>query len=238
MYHRSEIFTNYTPPFYNSIWIILPLCKRCRVFIWHGFRYSIDMKTEIKKAEFVKGVIGDDYSLGDDLPQVAFFGRSNVGKSSVINSLINRKDLVRSSKKPGKTREANFFRIDETFYFIDFPGYGYAKCSQKDRDKLIKRILWYIQYSRVRPKVVVLIVDIQVGITLLDNEMIKTLKENKHQVIIVANKSDKLNQKELFWQISKTESKTPGFQILPYSAKTKKGKDKLLNEIFKYIAME
>ena len=190
---------------------------------------------EITKAEFIKGVIGDDYSLGDNLPQVVFLGRSNVGKSSAINSLLNRKDLVRSSKKPGKTREANFFRINDLFYFVDFPGYGYAKCSQKDRDKLIKRILWYIQYAKKKPQVVVLIIDIQVGITLLDNEMIKTLKENKHQVIIVANKADKLNQKNFARKISDIENGTPGFCVFPYSAKTKKGKDKLLSEIFKYL---
>ena len=192
----------------------------------------MSMKIEITKAEFIKGVIGDDYGLKDDLPQIVFFGRSNVGKSSVINSLVNRKDLVRSSKKPGKTREANFFLVNETFYFVDFPGYGYAKCSQKESDKLIKRILWYVQYAKKRPQVVMLIVDIQVGITALDSEMIKTLKENKHQVIIVANKMDKLNQKDLARKISNIENNTPGFYVLPYSAKTKKGKDKLLSEIF------
>ena len=80
-----------------------------------------------------------------------------------------------------------------------------------------------------------LIVDIQVGITALDSEMIKTLKENKHQVIIVANKMDKLNQKDLARKISNIENNTPGFYVLPYSAKTKKGKDKLLSEIFEYL---
>ena len=193
------------------------------------------MKKEITKAEFVKGVIGDDYSLGDDLPQVVFFGRSNVGKSSVINSLVNRKDLVRSSKKPGKTREANFFLINDNFYFVDFPGYGYAKCSQKDRDKLIKRILWYVQFAEERPDVVVLIVDVQVGITALDEEMLKTLKDNKHETIIVANKTDKLNQKDTARKILDIENKALGIRVLPYSAKTKKGKDKVLVEIFEYF---
>ena len=211
------------------------------VYPWHGFRYSIDIKMkisneiEITKAEFIKGVIGDDYGLEDDLPQIAFFGRSNVGKSSVINSLVNRKDLVRSSKKPGKTREANFFLVNGTFYFVDFPGYGYAKCSQKERDKLIKRILWYVQYAKKRPQVVVLIVDVQVGITALDSEMIKTLKENKHQVVIVANKIDKLNQKDLARKILDIKDEAPGFHVFPYSAKTKKGKDKVLIEIFEYL---
>ena len=190
---------------------------------------------EITKAEFVKGVIGDDYSLGNKLPQAVFFGRSNVGKSSAINSLVNRKDLVRSSKKPGKTREANFFLINDNFYFVDFPGYGYAKCSQKDRDKLIKRILWYIQFAEERPDVVVLIVDVQVGITALDEEMLKTLKNNRHETIIVANKTDKLNQKDLAKKLSDIEKQAPGFHIFPFSAQTKKGREKLLSEIFEYF---
>jgi len=190
---------------------------------------------EITKAEFVKGVIGDDYSLGNDMPQAAFLGRSNVGKSSVINSLVNRKNLVRASKTPGKTREANFFLVNDMFYLIDFPGYGFAKCSQKDRDKLIKRILWYIQYAEDKPEVVLLIIDIKVGMTVLDMEMIKTLKENKHEVIIVANKIDKLNQKEEAQKISEIEKGVPGFHVFPYSAKTKKGREKLLSEIFEYF---
>ena len=204
-----------------------------QIYICGGFRYSVDM--EITKAEFIKGVIGDDYSLGESIPQAVFFGRSNVGKSSVINSLVNRKDLVRSSKKPGKTREANFFLVNDKFYFVDFPGYGYAKCSQKDRDKLIKRILWYIQYAEERPDVVVLIVDIQVGITVLDEEMLKTLKDNKHETIIVANKIDKLNQKDLAKKLDNIKKQAPSFYIFPFSAKTKKGREKLLSEIFEYL---
>jgi len=190
---------------------------------------------EITKAEFVKGVIGDDYSLGNNMPQAAFLGRSNVGKSSVINSLVNRKNLVRASKTPGKTREANFFLVNDMFYLIDFPGYGFAKCSQKERDKLIKRILWYIQYAEDKPEVVVLIIDIKVGLTVLDMEMVKTLKENKHEVIIVANKIDKLNQKEEAQKISEIENDVPGFHVFPYSAKTKKGRERLLSGIFEYF---
>ena len=98
---------------------------------------------KISKAEFTKGVIGDDYSLKDNLPHVAFFGRSNAGKSSVINSLVGKKNLVKTSKIPGKTREANFFKINDSFYFVDFPGYGYAKRSISERNKMIKRIFWY-----------------------------------------------------------------------------------------------
>ncbi len=102
---------------------------------------------KIKKAVFVKGVVGDDYGTKGDLPHIAFFGRSNAGKSSLINSLTGEKNLVKVSKLPGKTREANFFRINDAFYLVDFPGYGYAKLSIAERNKIIKRIFRYIKLS-------------------------------------------------------------------------------------------
>ena len=190
---------------------------------------------KILKAEFVKGVIGDNYSLRDNLPQIAFFGRSNAGKSSVINSLVDKKDFVKVSKIPGKTREANFFRINNSFYFIDFPGYGYAKCSIKDRNKIIKRIFWYIKYSNVRPKVIFLIIDAKVGLTVLDYEMIKILEENKHQVIIVANKIDKLGKVAAGKQLSLIQKETLYISVLAYSAKTKEGKDEFIEKIMSFV---
>ena len=190
---------------------------------------------KILKAEFVKGVIGDNYSLRDNLPQIAFFGRSNAGKSSVINSLVDKKDFVKVSKIPGKTREANFFRINNSFYFIDFPGYGYAKCSIKDRNKIIKRIFWYLEYSNVRPKVIFLIIDAKVGLTVLDYEMIKILEKNKHQVIIVANKIDKLGKIATEKQLSFIQKETPYISVLAYSAKTKEGKDEFIEKIMSFV---
>lgn len=190
---------------------------------------------KISKAEFVKGVIGDDYGLGDNLPQIAFFGRSNVGKSSVINSLVGKKDLAKVSKIPGKTREANFFRINDSFYFVDFPGYGYAKRSMKDRNKMIKRIFWYVEYSNVRPKAVFLIIDVKVGLTVLDRDMIKILGENKHQVVIIANKIDKLRKIAAEKQLSSIQKEAPYAPVLPYSAKTKEGKDELIKKIMGFI---
>src|SRR4030042_4529408 len=190
---------------------------------------------EISKAEFVKGVIGDDYGLGDNLPQVAFFGRSNVGKSSVINSLVDKKDLAKVSKTPGKTREANFFRINDSFYFVDFPGYGYAKRSMKERDKMIKRIFWYVEHSNVRPKAVFLIIDVKVGLTVLDHEMIKILEENKHQIVIVANKIDKIGKIAAKKQLSSIQKEAPHTFVFPYSAKPKEGKDELIEKIMSFI---
>ncbi|MCK5590871.1 MAG: YihA family ribosome biogenesis GTP-binding protein [Candidatus Pacebacteria bacterium] len=191
----------------------------------------------IASAEFVKGVTGDDYMISDGYPQIAFLGRSNVGKSSVINSLLGRKSLVRSSSTPGKTREANFYRINNKFYFVDFPGYGYAKMSKKDRDRIAKRILWYIQYSTVKPESVMLVIDMQVGITDLDEEMLRILHSHGHEVNIIANKVDKLKQQEITKQLKKIHAKAGGVNIFMYSAKTKKGKNQVLEEIFKRVGL-
>lgn len=190
---------------------------------------------KISKSEFIKGVIGEDYSLKDNLPHFAFFGRSNVGKSSVINSLVGNKNLVKTSKLPGKTREANFFRINDSFYFVDFPGYGYAKRSISERNKMIKRIFWYLEFSDERPKAVFLIIDAKVGLTDLDREMIKTLKANKHQIIIVVNKIDKLGKMAREEQISLIQEEVGDIFILRYSAKTNEGKDDLIQTIASFI---
>ncbi len=189
----------------------------------------------ISKAEFVKGVIGDDYGSEDKLPHVAFFGRSNAGKSSVINSLVGRKNLVKISKVPGKTREANFFRINNSFYFVDFPGYGYAKLSIPQRNKIIKRIFWYVEFSQARPKAVFLIVDVSVGLTDLDRDMIKILEENKHQIVIVANKIDKLSKSVVERQLSLIQEDARNIPVLRYSAKTSEGKDELTQKIANFI---
>ncbi len=190
---------------------------------------------KISKAEFVKGVIGDDYGLEDNLPHIAFFGRSNTGKSSVINSLVGKKDLVKTSKIPGKTREANFFRINNSFYFVDFPGYGYAKRSMSERNKMIKRIFWYVEFSNARPKAVFLIIDANVGLTVFDWDMIKILKANKHQIVIIANKIDKLAKSAAGKQLSLIQKEARDIPVLGYSARTNEGKDELTQKIASFV---
>ncbi|MFC1663893.1 ribosome biogenesis GTP-binding protein YihA/YsxC [Patescibacteria group bacterium] len=190
---------------------------------------------KISKAEFTKSVIGDDYGLEDNLPHIAFFGRSNAGKSSVINSLVGKKDLVKISKMPGKTREANFFRINDSFYFVDFPGYGYAKCSMSKRNKMIKRIFWYVEFSNTRPKAVFLIIDTNVGLTVLDRDMIKILEANKHQIVIIANKIDKLSKGAAEKQLSSIQKEARYIPVLGYSAKTNEGKEKLTKKIASFV---
>ena len=193
---------------------------------------------KILKAEFTKSVIGDDYGLKDNLPHIAFFGRSNVGKSSVINSLVGRKNLVKTSKTPGKTRVANFFRINDSFYLVDFPGYGYAKRSIAERNKMIKRTLWYVEFSNARPKAVFLIIDVNVGLTALDRDMIKILEANKHQVVIVANKIDKLSKGAAGEQLSSIQEEARDIPVLGYSAKTNEGKDELTEKIASFVSKE
>jgi len=190
---------------------------------------------KISKAEFAKGVIGDDYGMKDNLPHIAFFGRSNTGKSSVINSLVGKKDLVKASKMPGKTREANFFRINDSFYLVDFPGYGYAKRSILERNKMIKRIFWYVEFSNARPKAVFLIIDANVGLTALDREMIKILEANKHQIVIVASKIDKLAKGAAEKQLSSIQKEARDIPVLRYSAKTNEGKEELTKKITSFV---
>jgi len=190
---------------------------------------------KISKAEFAKGVIGGDYGMKDNLPHIAFFGRSNAGKSSVINSLVGKKDLVKTSRIPGKTRKADFFRINDSFYLVDFPGYGYAKRSILERNKMIKRLFWYVEFSNARPKAVFLIIDANVGLTVLDRDMVKILEANKHQIIIIANKIDKLAKGTVGKQLSSIRKEARDIPVLGYSAKTNEGKDELTKKIAGFV---
>jgi len=190
---------------------------------------------KILKAKFTKGIIGGDYSTENKLSHVAFLGRSNSGKSSVINSLIGKKNLAKSSKVPGKTIEANFFCIDNSFYLADFPGYGFAKRSIADRNRMVKIIFWYLEFSNVRPKVVFLIIDANVGLTKLDWEMIQVIKKNQHHIIIVANKVDKLAKTKRSTKLLAIVEEARGIEVLEYSAKTNEGKEELFKRIESFL---
>ncbi len=189
---------------------------------------------KIESAEFVKGVVGTDDILTDGVPEIAFVGRSNVGKSSIINVLVNRKDLVKVGKKPGKTTEINFFRINgRKCYFVDLPGYGYAEASPKQREKLEKLILWYLMYADADIAKVVLILDVKAGLTDFDKEMIRVLRERGYPYLIIANKADKLNQKELSANLREIKGAAHEATVIPYSTLTARGRNALLAEILK-----
>lgn len=188
---------------------------------------------KVESAEFVKGIIGTDAILTDGVPEVAFVGRSNVGKSSLINSLVNRKDLVKVGKKPGKTTEINFFSINrKKAYFVDLPGYGYAEANPKMKERIEKLILWYLMYSEAPIHMVVLILDAKAGLTAFDEEMIRVLREQGHPYLIVANKIDKLNQKETSAQLRAIKETAHEAEVVTYSALTSKGAPVLLAKIF------
>ena len=185
----------------------------------------------IKSAEFIKGVVGTDSILLDGIPQIAFVGRSNVGKSSVINALTGKKDLAISSSTPGRTLQLNFFLINENIYFVDLPGYGYSKTSLKFAEKMRKMIMWYLTFNEVRPKKVVLIIDANVGPTKFDIEMMELLAENGHDVIILANKIDKVKSSESVKKKRAIVEKLDSENIVYFSSKTKVGKEELLAKI-------
>lgn len=187
---------------------------------------------EVKSAEFVKGIIGTDSILADMVPQIAFVGRSNVGKSSVINSLTLRKNLVKYGATPGKTREINFFIINGDRYFVDLPGYGFARMSPKGAEKIRKLILWYLGSGEAKPKLVVLIVDAGIKPMPYDKEMADVLRKEGLDFIVLANKIDRLNQSEKLQNLKSIESALAA-PVLPYSARTHAFRQELLNVIEK-----
>jgi GTP-binding protein len=148
-------------------------------------------------AVFVKGIRGTDELFQDALPHIAFVGRSNVGKSSLINALVERRELARAGKKPGKTREINIFSINNAQYLVDLPGYGYAEGSRVERESLKDLIVWYLSASHAPISLVVLIIDAVAGLTALDRDMLTVLNGENHPYIVVINKIDKLSQKDL-----------------------------------------
>lgn len=146
---------------------------------------------KIKNAEFVISAVGPDQYPDDALPEIALAGRSNVGKSSLINRMINRKNLARTSSTPGKTQHLNYYRINEQLYFVDFPGYGYAKVSKTLRQVWGKMIEQYI-LERESLRLIMLIVDLRHPPSKDDILMYDWLKHYDMPVMVVATKADKI----------------------------------------------
>lgn len=185
---------------------------------------------EITSARFIVGLKGSHPLLQDNLPQVAFIGRSNAGKSSLLNSLTNIKTLARTSKTPGRTQEINVFLINNFLYFMDLPGYGYAKVSGDLRHKLSKLIYWYLFDSGIDQKVVVL-VDAEIGPTKADLDMLVALQTANKNIIVVLNKIDKIKTSQYPKQIKKLNQQLNEYKLFPYSSQTKIGRTELLAEL-------
>ena len=180
---------------------------------------------EIHSAEFIKGMIQDRYEGIDvTLPQVVLYGRSNAGKSSTINALTGRKKLARTSHTPGRTREVNFFLINNAWYLVDMPGYGYARASKRDRETLRYLIEWFSTDTDAHQRVNIVIIDSKIGLTDDDRAIIALLQKRGEMIIILMNKIDRLNQKMRHQMTQKiTEQVPPHAHLIAFSAKTGRG---------------
>lgn len=172
------------------------------------------------------------------LPEFAFAGKSNVGKSSLINGLLNRKSLARTSSQPGKTQTINFYNINSELYFVDLPGYGYAKVSKEVKEKWGKMIERYLTSSE-ELRCVFLLIDIRHEPSKNDREMYDWIVYNGFDPVIIATKLDKIKRSQKDKQIKiikQTLNAKPGTKIFPYSAVTKQGKDEILSFISSMIS--
>ncbi len=169
----------------------------------------------------------------DGKAQIAFSGRSNVGKSSLINSLMGRKNLARVSSAPGKTITVNFYEINREFYLVDMPGYGYAKRSpdQKKQWSALTDGYYTNDGSHGRLKAVAQLIDLKAGATADDITMMEWLSESGHDWFIVATKADKLNKTDRAKALSKLQEMVDGVDIIPYSSLTGEGKNEVWNRI-------
>ncbi|NJL27090.1 MAG: YihA family ribosome biogenesis GTP-binding protein [Thermoanaerobaculia bacterium] len=148
---------------------------------------------KIENAEFVRSVTQGHQLIQDGLPEIAFVGRSNVGKSSLMNRLLARKGLARTSSTPGRTQSVNYFLVNRRFYFVDLPGYGYAKASKQDRQRWAELMAQYLGQTGGRSLLVQLI-DGKVGATDLDCQASEYLTSLGHAPVVVATKIDKVPQ--------------------------------------------
>lgn len=167
----------------------------------------------------------------NDKPEIAFAGKSNVGKSSLINALMNRKSYARISATPGKTQTINFYTINEEMYLVDLPGYGYAKVSEQEKIQWGKLIERYLHTSK-QLKAVFLLIDIRHDPSANDKMMYDWIVDQGFNPIIIATKLDKLKRSQVQKQVKaiKTGLKLlPGTVVIPFSAETKQGRDEIWN---------
>ncbi len=184
---------------------------------------------DFRKTEFIKSAVKPDDFIRDGLPQAAFAGRSNVGKSSVINSIIERRNYARVGSSPGKTNQINYFLVDKRFYIVDLPGYGFAQVSKAERDRWGRLMEAYF----AEPDLVTLgvqIVDARHKPTADDITMMNWFKQSQRDVIVVANKVDKCKKSEVPGNVARIRETLDISQDTPlmgYSAATGEGREAL-----------
>ena len=191
----------------------------------------------VNRAEFVKSAADPRQFIRSSVPTVAFAGKSNVGKSSVINRLLNRKNFARVGAQPGKTIHVNYFKIDDKLYFVDLPGYGYAKVSQSERDRWGRLMEDFF----AEPGLItlgVMIVDARHKPTADDVTMADWFKQSGCRLAVVANKLDKLKKSEIepnLTLIRETLALPEDAPLIPFSAEKGQGRDELMREILSVL---
>jgi len=175
-------------------------------------------------------VCGITSTLPDnDRPEVAFAGKSNVGKSSMINALMNRKSYARISATPGKTQTINFYNINDALYLVDLPGYGYARVSEKEKEQWGRMIERYL-HSSSQLKAVFLLIDIRHDPSANDRLMYKWIVDQGYQPVIIATKLDKIKRSQVQKHVKMLKeglALVPGTTVIPFSSVTKQGRDEI-----------
>ncbi|MFR4336473.1 MAG: ribosome biogenesis GTP-binding protein YihA/YsxC [Lawsonibacter sp.] len=195
------------------------------------------MSINVQKAEFILSAASPKDFRRDALPQVAFAGRSNVGKSSVINRLLNRKNFARVGAAPGKTTQINYFKIDNAFYLVDLPGYGYARVSKGERDRWGRLMEGYFADPELMT-LGVMIVDARHKPTADDCTMAQWYRGAGRPFLVVANKLDKLKKSEVegnLQRIRETLELGEEDMVIPFSAEKGTGRDELLRAILSSV---
>ena len=191
----------------------------------------------IKNPRFEVSAVKESQYPQNGLPEVVLVGKSNVGKSSFINTMINRKKLARTSSEPGKTRQINFYNMDNKFYFVDLPGYGYSKMSKKEQDRVGQFIEQYLNNSK-DIALIVFLIDIRHDPSENDKLMYRYIIDSQRPCIIIANKADKIAVTKVDAQVTHLQDKLNPLKdltFIPFSAERKIYTDNAWEEIEKFI---
>ena len=191
----------------------------------------------IKNPKFEISAVSPKQYPKNDLPEIVLVGKSNVGKSSFINTMINRKKLARTSSEPGKTRQINFYNIDDSFYFVDLPGYGYSKMSKKEQEQVGHFIEEYL-FNRKQISLIIFLIDIRHNPTENDKLMYNYIISSGLPFIILTNKADKIaitKVNNAVSDIQKQINPIGDITTLPFSSERKIYKDAVWDQIEKYL---
>ena len=205
-----------------------------------AFEAAADSRPRIKQVEFAGAIGLPGQPPPDRLPQVAVAGRSNCGKSSLINAVVGRKRLARVSQTPGKTREINFYLLNRTFFLVDLPGFGYARAPGDVREGWKRLVEWYLSRQGNGLRGVVHLVDGRPPPTKLDLEMMEYLADLGHPTLVILTKMDRVPKGKRARAVE-TAAEKMGLdqeQILPFSAKTGEGREVLLEAVEELLSLE